>query len=90
MNLPVTQKTLKDLQETLNSISSQLGGIKTMYPRDDAMLHLNIGRIEGIVKGLDWYCASEFPEQSEEQKIQIGFRGTTSENAEETEDNALL
>ena len=46
-----------NLQKNLMRIAGELESIRLNAPRDFEVLNLNVGRIQGLAQGLDWYIS---------------------------------
>jgi len=68
----VEYQLLKNLQQSLLSIAKDLSQVRSLSPRDEGIVNANMGRIEGLAQGLDFFVESINPGHGEEK--QFGFR----------------
>jgi len=75
---------MAQFQKNLLGIAEELDQIRLTSPKDIHLLSTNIGRIQGMANGLDWYLA-HVGAASKELKPAMGFNivGTMSPEEEE-------
>lgn len=64
---------LKNTQASIMKIAEQLSQVRSVSSRDEALINLNQGRLEGLAQGLDFFIESFNETQVPENKPAVGF-----------------
>lgn len=65
----MNKELLKNLQQSLVNIASELSQVRSLSARDESLVNLNIGRLQGLAQGIDFFLNT----QNEDPKV-YGFK----------------
>lgn len=73
MNNQVKYTLLKNLQTSMTQIASELQTVRMTSPRDEGIIQANLGRIQGLAQGLDFFI-EQYNENNNGKMNSIGFQ----------------
>jgi len=56
--LPTVTTIVKNYQSSIMKIADELTSIRSLSPRDESIVMVNVGRLQGLAQGMDFYIQS--------------------------------